>query len=101
MSLLLKADYFLNESMQTKSLRAAIAEHIQRSKSMNQRKDSSINHFIFSYLSWKRTCSPNLEKLAERMDGETIMSLLEYLSTRADAFTTLGKFLLKVCIIQH
>ena len=34
-----------------------------------------------------QTCSPNFEKLAERIDGETIISLLEKLSTRDVAFT--------------
>lgn len=35
----------------------------------------------------ENTCSPSFEKFAERIDGETIMSLFENLSTRADAFT--------------
>lgn len=33
------------------------------------------------------TCSPNFAKLAERIDGETMMSDLENLSTRDVAFT--------------
>lgn len=32
-----------------------------------------------------QTCSPSLEKFAERMDGDTMISSLENLSTREDA----------------
>jgi len=41
-----------------------------------------------------KTCSPNFEKLAERMDGETMISLFENLSTRDEAFTMVEIFLL-------
>lgn len=43
----------------------------------------------------KRTCSPSFAKLADKIDGETIMSLLENWSTRELALTTDRKFLLK------
>jgi hypothetical protein len=38
--------------------------------------------------SFSSTCSPNLEKLADKIEGETMMSLLENLSTREVASTT-------------
>jgi len=41
-----------------------------------------------------RTCSPNFAKLAERIDGETMISLFENLSTRDEALTTVETFLL-------
>ena len=34
------------------------------------------------------TCSPSFEKLAERMEGETMMSFFENLSTREVALIT-------------
>lgn len=51
----------------------------------------------------RRTCSPSLAKLAERMEGETMISLLENLSTRAVAFTTPWLLLLqkRVYIMQR
>ena len=36
---------------------------------------------------WHHTCSPNLAKLADKMEGDTIMSSFENLSTREEAST--------------